>query len=160
MTNLHEAKHPYKPTCDSCRFRKVKCDRGYPCNACLANDLVCQYRHTPRRRGPQKGVGRRISHLKQGLKDAESCRFDSSTPNAVVARSESGHGNSGHQPYDVQVASCSVDGMVPHPDVVSMLYLPEDIVPPNTSLKPNSCPGGFLPISKSSGNTCFPLYPR
>ncbi|RSL42236.1 hypothetical protein CEP54_015547 [Fusarium duplospermum] len=56
-----------RQACDSCRFRKVKCDRGQPCKNCHAADLLCQYLHTIHRKGPKEGKGRRQLELRRRL---------------------------------------------------------------------------------------------
>lgn len=66
MSDASEAP-PARQACDSCRFRKVKCDRGDPCRNCRDSALDCRYRHAIRRRGPRRGVGRRLAQLKQGM---------------------------------------------------------------------------------------------
>lgn len=56
-----------KQVCDNCRLRKTKCDRGEPCSSCLVHAIPCSYLHSPRRRGPKGGKGKRLTLIKQGL---------------------------------------------------------------------------------------------
>ncbi|RMJ13131.1 hypothetical protein CDV36_007229 [Fusarium kuroshium] len=58
-----------RQACDSCRFRKVKCDRGQPCKNCHAADLQCQYLYNINRKGPKEGKGRRQLELRRRLAD-------------------------------------------------------------------------------------------
>ncbi|KAI9297643.1 hypothetical protein K502DRAFT_287657, partial [Neoconidiobolus thromboides FSU 785] len=42
--------------CDTCRRRKVKCDKAFPiCFRCLKYGYSCSYKDVPKKRGPQKG---------------------------------------------------------------------------------------------------------
>lgn len=77
------AKRPQIQVCDNCRFRKTKCDRGLPCGSCVASSISCQYLHTPRRKGPRGGKGRRLLQIKQGLKEFDELCFSVSTPSQV-----------------------------------------------------------------------------
>lgn len=65
--------------CDNCRFRKTKCDRGLPCTSCIASSICCQYLHTPRRKGPRGGKGRRLLQIRQGLREFDKDLFDIKT---------------------------------------------------------------------------------
>ncbi|KAK0392262.1 hypothetical protein NLU13_1758 [Sarocladium strictum] len=56
-----------RQACDSCRFRKVKCNRRQPCENCHAGGLRCQYLHSMRRKGAKIGQGRRQSQLRRGV---------------------------------------------------------------------------------------------
>ncbi|UPL01008.1 hypothetical protein LCI18_011942 [Fusarium solani-melongenae] len=68
-----------RQACDSCRFRKVKCDRGQPCKNCHAGDLQCQYLYSIRRKGPKEGRGRRQSQLRRSLVDFGKSSFQTMT---------------------------------------------------------------------------------
>jgi len=68
---------PNRPTCDSCRRRKVKCDRQQPCSVCNQSNSDCVY---PSRRGraPKKSrrgvdaqLADRLSHLDTLIKRFE-----------------------------------------------------------------------------------------
>jgi hypothetical protein len=69
--------------CDNCRCRKVKCDRGSPCNHCLASSLQCRYLHVIRRKGPKRGVGRRLSQLRRGVTEIDNDFLEITTPNTL-----------------------------------------------------------------------------
>lgn len=68
MTGNRDQPEP-RQSCDSCRFRKVKCNRRQPCENCHAGGLRCQYLHSIRRKGARVGQGRRQSQLRRGLID-------------------------------------------------------------------------------------------
>ena len=77
MPDASDAAPAARQACDSCRFRKVKCDRGDPCRNCRDSALECRYRHAIRRRGPRRGVGRRLAQLKQGMAaDEDQLQFE------------------------------------------------------------------------------------
>ncbi|KAH7274923.1 hypothetical protein B0J15DRAFT_473831 [Fusarium solani] len=91
--------------CDSCRFRKVKCDRGQPCKNCHAGDLRCQYLHSIRRKGPKEGQGRRQSQLRRGLVDFGKSSFPVTTRNAAPLQRRGGSSRSpeSHPPTPTRV---------------------------------------------------------
>ncbi|KAH7120688.1 fungal-specific transcription factor domain-containing protein [Dactylonectria macrodidyma] len=72
--------HPQQ-ACDNCRYRKIKCDRGSPCKHCIAASLQCQYLHVIRRKGPRRGIGRRLAQLKQGQTELDKNCFEVITLN-------------------------------------------------------------------------------
>ena len=39
--------------CDRCRERKTRCDALQPCNTCLEKQVLCTYRHIPKKKGPR-----------------------------------------------------------------------------------------------------------
>lgn len=51
--------------CDCCNRRKVKCDRGQPCQSCFRAELACTYATIPRKRGPKGPAAKRIYAIKQ-----------------------------------------------------------------------------------------------
>lgn len=50
--------------CDCCNRRKVKCDRGQPCQSCFRADIACTYAAIPRKRGPKGPAAKRIYAIK------------------------------------------------------------------------------------------------
>lgn len=88
MPNTDEAQRP-RQACDSCRFRKVRCDRSVPCRNCREASLECQYRHAVRRRGPKRGTGRRLTQLRQGLSEFDRDCFQVVFPAAAEEQSPS-----------------------------------------------------------------------
>lgn len=64
MAEGQQQKH--RQACDTCRCRKIKCDRGSPCGNCASVSLECRYLHVRRRTGPKRGCGRRLSQLRLG----------------------------------------------------------------------------------------------
>ncbi|KAK9375782.1 uncharacterized protein V1513DRAFT_441962 [Lipomyces chichibuensis] len=48
-------------TCDQCSFRKVKCDRKYPCGKCQSLSFACSYDKPRRKKGPS---GKRIGQIR------------------------------------------------------------------------------------------------
>lgn len=84
-----DEKQPPRQACDSCRFRKVKCDRSVPCRNCREASLECLYRHAVRRRGPKRGTGRRLTQLRQGLSEFDRDCFQVVFPAAAEERSPS-----------------------------------------------------------------------
>lgn len=71
--------------CDNCRLRKTKCDRGNPCSCCVAYVIPCTYKHSPQRRGPKGGKGKRLTMIKLGLATQPSSPVSPSTsPDNIV----------------------------------------------------------------------------
>lgn len=44
----------FKYPCDSCAFRRVKCDRQYPCQTCFVRSQTCTYLRIRKRPGPKQ----------------------------------------------------------------------------------------------------------
>lgn len=61
-TNVFISKPSTSIACDACRRRKIRCDRGHPCNRCLAQNINCLYTAIPQKRGPR---AKRDSVIKQ-----------------------------------------------------------------------------------------------
>lgn len=77
--------------CDCCNRRKVKCDRGQPCQSCLRAELACTYAAIPRKRGPKGPSAKRIFAIKlDQSRDAansmsgDSTRSSSRSPSSGV----------------------------------------------------------------------------
>ncbi|KAK9455951.1 hypothetical protein V1511DRAFT_458648 [Dipodascopsis uninucleata] len=51
--------------CDQCSFRKVKCNRGKPCEKCIAFSFECSYNKPRRKRGH---TGKRIGEIRSSLR--------------------------------------------------------------------------------------------
>lgn len=75
--------------CDCCNRRKVKCDRGQPCQSCFRAELACTYAAIPRKRGPKGPSAKRIYAIKQdqlrslgGIFSEDNSRNDSRSPSS------------------------------------------------------------------------------
>ncbi|KAL5333323.1 hypothetical protein BJX70DRAFT_69381 [Aspergillus crustosus] len=50
-TDRHQVRHQARPqACLTCKSRKKKCNRAFPCSYCILKDLECHYVPPPRRR--------------------------------------------------------------------------------------------------------------
>lgn len=87
-----------KGACDCCRRRKVKCNRDYPCDKCLHNNLLCRYDFVYIRKGPKGTSAKILSSLPSVMSpkhDAEARKKDSEkeprglSPRDVLASSPS-----------------------------------------------------------------------
>ncbi|KPM42240.1 hypothetical protein AK830_g4333 [Neonectria ditissima] len=100
-------KEKLRQACDNCRFRKVKCNRGRPCNNCDAGALDCQYLHTIQRKGARRGQGRRQSQLRRGLAGFDEGLLRIITPDTHAAlrhpsnSSPDSVGSSHHRPQSL-----------------------------------------------------------
>ncbi|KAL2683425.1 hypothetical protein Neosp_007895 [[Neocosmospora] mangrovei] len=97
-----------RQACDSCRFRKVKCDRGQPCKNCHAADLLCQYLYTINRKGPKEGKGRRQSELRRRLADFGKDSSSFQTMSQDAAPLWFGEGSSSRSPESPTPTSTQV----------------------------------------------------
>ncbi|KAH7139943.1 fungal-specific transcription factor domain-containing protein [Dactylonectria estremocensis] len=79
MPVQHQPQPQPQQACDNCRCRKIKCDRGSPCNHCVATALPCQYLHVIRRKGARRGIGRRLAQLKRGQTELDGNYFETLT---------------------------------------------------------------------------------
>ncbi|KAK4154076.1 fungal-specific transcription factor domain-containing protein [Chaetomidium leptoderma] len=95
VTRLGKRKRPISVSCELCKQRKVKCDRGQPsCGWCTRNGAVCEYKER-KKPGLRAGYGReleqRLDNLEEKLR-VHSEILQSLTSNTSPA---SGHGSGG-----------------------------------------------------------------
>ncbi|KAF7543332.1 hypothetical protein G7Z17_g10823 [Cylindrodendrum hubeiense] len=120
--------------CDNCRCRKLKCDRGSPCKLCVAASLRCQYLHVIRRKGRRRGIGRRLSQLKQGQTELDKNYFQVTTVN--LPPQAGGNATGGHTVGNHTIRNHEP----PHADTAHYGISPatstetEDVVPQQASL--------------------------
>ena len=115
------------PACDSCKHRKLKCDRRKPCGVCEKANETCSYTSSGRRRGrrPARHARRGVSNTPERL-----------TPGAGIASS---------------VSPDFVDffGLWQSPDEASGIASPEDSFPStedgNSTVEHSYCPTPSLP---------------
>ena len=84
-TNLSPSSSSSRPTysCVRCSDRKVKCDRQYPCNACVRHGVQCVFRAPPPpRRKPKRA---KELNLKERLKRYEGLLQDLGVDPTVMA---------------------------------------------------------------------------
>jgi len=69
-------KRPMSVSCELCKQRKVKCDRGQPnCGWCLRNSQVCEYRER-KKPGLRAGYGRELeARLGKSYSLVSPCRL-------------------------------------------------------------------------------------
>ncbi|KAK3291545.1 fungal-specific transcription factor domain-containing protein [Chaetomium fimeti] len=98
VTRLGKRKRPISVSCELCKQRKVKCDRGQPsCGWCSRNGAVCEYRER-KKPGLRAGYGRELEQRLDTLEDklrvhAEILQSLTSNTSPV-----SGHGGNGPGP--------------------------------------------------------------
>ncbi|KAL7266087.1 hypothetical protein RUND412_011381 [Rhizina undulata] len=72
--------------CDCCNRRKIRCDRGKPCENCDRAELACTYAAKPRKRGPKGSAARtiyalRLDQAKETSPECNKCEIcDQSSP--------------------------------------------------------------------------------
>ncbi|MBE3044736.1 Zn(II)2Cys6 transcription factor [Candidatus Bathyarchaeota archaeon] len=147
-------KQPPRQACDSCRFRKVKCDRSVPCRNCRDASLECQYRHCVRRRGPKRGSGRRLTQLRRGLSEFEKDQFHVICSPAVEEPSPVGAAH--------EVMISPPEEAWPSPSLARLPQLPVENITTDVEdsgfLDAPSLPLDSLSYSPSEGSAQLSLY--
>lgn len=93
-----------KQACDSCRRRKLKCNRSSPCDKCHNALLSCSYSDVLQRKGPKVRSLGALSSLRPSSSSSASSPSDFGRPslaNDVIRNVTSGH------PHDVDIAFSS-----------------------------------------------------
>ncbi|KAH6879591.1 fungal-specific transcription factor domain-containing protein [Coprinopsis sp. MPI-PUGE-AT-0042] len=80
-STLKERRFKLSRACDRCRRRRIKCDEGHPCQACLTANSACTFEEPGKRTHPHKS--KRTSTLEDRMHHLES--LISAIPPAVFA---------------------------------------------------------------------------
>ncbi|EON67084.1 hypothetical protein W97_06337 [Coniosporium apollinis CBS 100218] len=88
-------KRPMSVSCELCKTRKVKCDRGHPsCGWCLRNNQLCEYKER-KKPGLRAGYGReleaRLDRLEEVLQRQQATITQLSTNGLPVAQTSPRH---------------------------------------------------------------------
>ncbi|KAM6495014.1 Fungal specific transcription factor domain containing protein [Amanita muscaria] len=78
---LKERRFKLSRACDRCRRRRIKCDEGHPCQACLSANSACTFEEPGKRTHPHKS--KRTTTLEDRMQHLES--LIQSIPSAVFA---------------------------------------------------------------------------
>ncbi|KAF8727533.1 hypothetical protein AX14_007321, partial [Amanita brunnescens Koide BX004] len=85
---LKERRFKLSRACDRCRRRRIKCDEGHPCQACLTANSACTFEEQGKRTHPHKS--KRTATLEDRMQHLES--LIQSIPAAVFAAGGGGGG--------------------------------------------------------------------
>ncbi|KAK2467633.1 hypothetical protein APHAL10511_000488 [Amanita phalloides] len=83
---LKERRFKLSRACDRCRRRRIKCDEGHPCQACLTANSACTFEEPGKRTHPHKS--KRTATLEDRMQHLES--LIQSIPAAVFAANGGG----------------------------------------------------------------------
>ncbi|KAK3682959.1 fungal-specific transcription factor domain-containing protein [Podospora appendiculata] len=129
-------KRPISVSCELCKQRKVKCDRGQPsCGWCSRNSAICEYKER-KKPGLRAGYGR---ELEQRLdKMEEILQMHSEILQASLANNNNTNNNnnthspaSGHGGIAQHNAPPSIRGSASLPSIPSEHGTPRDVGPPS-----------------------------
>ncbi|KAK7052056.1 putative transcriptional regulatory protein C3C7.04 [Favolaschia claudopus] len=130
---LKERRFKLSRACDRCRRRRIKCDEGHPCQACLAASSACTFEEPGKRTHPHKS--KRTATLEDRMHHLET--LIQAIPPAVFAA-----GNAGIVPTSVSVAN---DG-IPASPVAPFMFptFPAGVPPPSLNIFPLTNPSGHF----------------
>ncbi|KAJ7445972.1 fungal-specific transcription factor domain-containing protein [Mycena galericulata] len=125
---LKERRFKLSRACDRCRRRRIKCDEGHPCQACLAASSACTFEEPGKRTHPHKS--KRTATLEDRMHHLET--LIQAIPPAVFAA-----GSAGDHP-----ASLSMADAVPASPIAPFMYptFPSGIPPPSLHVFPLTNP--------------------
>ncbi|KXX74635.1 hypothetical protein MMYC01_208519 [Madurella mycetomatis] len=132
---LGKRKRPISVSCELCKQRKVKCDRGQPsCGWCSRNSAVCEYKER-KKPGLRAGYGRELEQRLDKLE--EKLRAHAEILQSLTSSSSpiSGHGSGGLAHYN---APPSVRGS--NTSQPSEHGTPRDAIPTSVFARPGHDP--------------------
>ncbi|KAG2004857.1 nuclear protein [Coprinopsis cinerea AmutBmut pab1-1] len=94
---LKERRFKLSRACDRCRRRRIKCDEGHPCQACLTANSPCTFEEPGKRTHPHKS--KRTATLEDRMNHLES--LISAIPAAVFAAGGQMAAVQGHSASDI-----------------------------------------------------------
>ncbi|KAL2186898.1 hypothetical protein L209DRAFT_752691 [Thermothelomyces heterothallicus CBS 203.75] len=112
-TRLGKRKRPLSVSCELCKQRKVKCDRGQPsCGWCSRNGALCEYKER-KKPGLRAGYGReleqRLDKLEEKLRVyAEILQALTSNNSPASGNGSAGTGLTHHAPPSVRGSNTSI----------------------------------------------------
>ncbi|KAL2178395.1 fungal-specific transcription factor domain-containing protein [Thermothelomyces heterothallicus CBS 202.75] len=112
-TRLGKRKRPLSVSCELCKQRKVKCDRGQPsCGWCSRNGALCEYKER-KKPGLRAGYGReleqRLDKLEEKLRvHAEILQALTSNNSPASGNGSAGTGLTHHAPPSVRGSNTSI----------------------------------------------------
>ncbi|KAJ7724329.1 fungal-specific transcription factor domain-containing protein [Mycena maculata] len=124
---LKERRFKLSRACDRCRRRRIKCDEGHPCQACMAASSACTFEEPGKRTHPHKS--KRTATLEDRMHHLET--LIQAIPPAVFAA-----GSAGEHPASVSMAD------VPASPIAPFMYptFPSGVPPPSLHVFPLTNP--------------------
>ncbi|KAJ7256231.1 fungal-specific transcription factor domain-containing protein [Mycena haematopus] len=143
---LKDRRFKLSRACDRCRRRRIKCDEGHPCQACLAASSACTFEEPGKRTHPHKS--KRTATLEDRMHHLET--LIQAIPPAVFAA-----GNAGDHPSSVAM------DVMPASPIAPFMYptFPSSgVPPPSLHVFPLTNPSGhFTPMDVKLDNNESPL---
>ncbi|KAJ7917090.1 fungal-specific transcription factor domain-containing protein [Mycena leptocephala] len=124
---LKERRFKLSRACDRCRRRRIKCDEGHPCQACMAASSACTFEEPGKRTHPHKS--KRTATLEDRMHHLET--LIQAIPPAVFAA-----GSGGDHPASVSMAD------VPASPIAPFMFptFPSGVPPPSLHVFPLTNP--------------------
>ncbi|KAJ7182904.1 fungal-specific transcription factor domain-containing protein [Mycena crocata] len=146
---LKERRFKLSRACDRCRRRRIKCDEGHPCQACLAASSACTFEEPGKRTHPHKS--KRTATLEDRMHHLET--LIQAIPPAVFAA-----GSAGDHQSSVNMSD------VPASPIAPFMYptFPSGVPPPSLHVFPLTNPSThFTPdgMKHDDGNGILPPLP-
>ncbi|KAJ7303777.1 fungal-specific transcription factor domain-containing protein [Mycena albidolilacea] len=126
---LKERRFKLSRACDRCRRRRIKCDEGHPCQACLAASSACTFEEPGKRTHPHKS--KRTATLEDRMHHLET--LIQAIPPAVFAAGSA----------DDHQTSMSVGDMPASPTFMFPTF-PSGVPPPSLHIFPLTNPSGHF----------------
>ncbi|KAF8176363.1 fungal-specific transcription factor domain-containing protein [Mycena galopus ATCC 62051] len=136
---LKDRRFKLSRACDRCRRRRIKCDEGHPCQACLAASSACTFEEPGKRTHPHKS--KRTATLEDRMHHLET--LIQAIPPAVFAA-----GSAGDLPGSPSM-SVGGDGIMPASPITPFMFptFPSGVPPPSLHVFPLTNPSGhFTPM--------------
>ncbi|KAJ7176876.1 fungal-specific transcription factor domain-containing protein [Mycena filopes] len=143
---LKERRFKLSRACDRCRRRRIKCDEGHPCQACLAASSACTFEEPGKRTHPHKS--KRTATLEDRMHHLET--LIQAIPPAVFAA-----GSSGDHPASISMAD------VPSSPIAPFMFpnYPTGVPPPSLHVFPLTNPSThFTPETKTDPDSFIPPH--
>ncbi|KAJ6607680.1 fungal-specific transcription factor domain-containing protein [Mycena sp. CBHHK59/15] len=144
---LKERRFKLSRACDRCRRRRIKCDEGHPCQACLAASSSCTFEEPGKRTHPHKS--KRTATLEDRMHHLET--LIQAIPPAVFAA-----GSAGEHPSTVSMTDIPASPNAP------FMYptFPSGVPPPSLHVFPLTNPSThFTPHETKMDESLAPLMP-
>lgn len=144
---LKERRFKLSRACDRCRRRRIKCDEGHPCQACLTANSACTFEEPGKRSHPHKS--KRTATLEDRMHHLET--LIQAIPPAVFAAGGVLPSNTagGQSPMDL-TSSQSL------PFMYSPTQFPSGVPPPSLHVFPLMNPSTHFTENPSKSERCSP----
>ncbi|KAK7442777.1 hypothetical protein VKT23_016022 [Stygiomarasmius scandens] len=152
---LKERRFKLSRACDRCRRRRIKCDEGHPCQACLSANSACTFEEPGKRTHPHKSkrtatLEDRMHHLETLIQAIPPAVFAAGVGNPALNSLKSLHSDQSTSPINAPFMFPTFPAGVPPPSLhVFPLTNPSnhfapDIKPEEPQKSPNTAFQSFM----------------